>query len=186
MNETIAAIATPNAVGGLSVIRISGPEAIAVTDQIFRPVSGIPLCEHKGYTAAYGTAIDAAGEIDNTIAVVYRAPRSYTGENVVELSCRGGIIVTRRLLRAALDAGARLAEAGEFTKRAFLNGKMSLTQACLLYTSSPSLSSRPSTRTRRTPSRATVTAHFFLAARRNPPSRKSARAAIPAKRQPTR
>lgn len=129
MNETIAAIATPNAVGGISVIRVSGPDAISVSDKVFRPLSGVPLFKHKGYTAAYGTAVDAAGEIDNIVALVYRAPKSYTGEDVVELSCHGGIIVTRRLLRAVLDSGARLAEAGEFTKRAFLNGKMSLTQA---------------------------------------------------------
>lgn len=128
-NDTIAAIATPNAAGSVSVIRISGPEAVSTADRIFRPVSGRPLSTHKGYTGAYGTAFDAEGEIDNIIAFVYRAPKSYTGEEVVELSCHGGIIVTRRLLRAVLNSGARLAEPGEFTKRAFLNGKMTLTQA---------------------------------------------------------
>lgn len=128
-NDTIAAISTPNAAGGLSVLRVSGPEALAVAGRVFRPVSGRPLSEQKGYTAAYGAAFDEEGEIDNAVALVCRAPKSYTGENVVELSCHGGVIVTRRLLRALLASGARLAEAGEFTKRAFLNGKLSLTQA---------------------------------------------------------
>ncbi len=128
-NDTIAAIATPNAAGGISMIRISGPKAVQIADKIFQPLSGQPLSERKGYTGAYGTAYDEQGEIDNLIAFVYRAPKSYTGEEVVELSCHGGIIVTRRLLRAVLDAGARLADPGEFTKRAFLNGKMTLTQA---------------------------------------------------------
>ncbi len=128
-NDTIAAIATPNAAGGISMIRISGPEAVLTADKFFRSFSGRPLGERKGYTGAYGTAYDKQGEIDNLIAFVYHAPKSYTGEEVVELSCHGGIIVTRRLLRAVLDSGARLAEPGEFTKRAFLNGKMTLTQA---------------------------------------------------------
>ena len=128
-NDTIAAISTPNAVGGISMIRISGPDAADVAGKVFRPVSGKPLTLYKGYTGAYGTAFDEEGEIDNAVAFIYRAPKSYTGEEVVELSCHGGIIVTRRLLRAILSAGARLAEAGEFTKRAFLNGKMTLTHA---------------------------------------------------------
>lgn len=128
-NDTIAAIATPNAVGGISMIRISGPEATEVADRVFRPVSEKTLKERKGYTGSYGTVFDAEGEIDNAVAFVYHAPKSYTGEEVVELSCHGGIIVTRRLLRAILDAGARLAEPGEFTKRAYLNGKITLTQA---------------------------------------------------------
>ncbi len=129
MSETIAAISTPNAVGGISVIRVSGPDAITVSERVFEGVSGKKLSSMKGYTAAYGKVYDKEGEIDSAVALVYHGPKSYTGEDVVELSCHGGMIVTRRLLRSLLDAGARLAEAGEFTKRAFLNGKMSLTQA---------------------------------------------------------
>lgn len=129
MSETIAAISTPNAVGGISVIRVSGPDAITVSERVFEGVSGKKLSSMKGYTAAYGKVYDREGEIDSAVALVYHGPKSYTGEDVVELSCHGGMIVTRRLLRSLLDAGARLAEAGEFTKRAFLNGKMSLTQA---------------------------------------------------------
>lgn len=129
MSETIAAISTPNAVGGISVIRVSGPDAITVSERVFEGVSGKKLSSMKGYTAAYGKVYDREGEIDSAVALVYHGPKSYTGEDVVELSCHGGMIVTRRLLRSLLDAGARLAEPGEFTKRAFLNGKMSLTQA---------------------------------------------------------
>lgn len=129
MSETIAAISTPNAVGGISVIRVSGPDAVTVSERVFEGVSGKKLSSMKGYTAAYGKVYDREGEIDSAVALVYHGPKSYTGEDVVELSCHGGMIVTRRLLRSLLDAGARLAEPGEFTKRAFLNGKMSLTQA---------------------------------------------------------
>ena len=129
MSETIVAISTPNAVGGISVIRVSGPDAVTVSERVFEGVSGKKLSSMKGYTAAYGKVYDREGEIDSAVALVYHGPKSYTGEDVVELSCHGGMIVTRRLLRSLLDAGARLAEPGEFTKRAFLNGKMSLTQA---------------------------------------------------------
>lgn len=128
-NETIAAISTPLAPGGIGMIRISGPEAFAVGDRVFRGISGKALAQHKGYTGAYGTVWDQEGKIDEAVAFVYRAPASYTGENVVELCCHGGVYLVKRCLRACLDAGARLAEAGEFTKRAFLNGKMELTQA---------------------------------------------------------
>lgn len=129
-NETtIAAISTPLSVGGISVIRISGPDAIAVADRVFRAHSGMKLKDKKGYTAAYGAVYRDDKEIDTSVAVVYRAPKSYTGEDVVEISCHGGIYVTREVLRVVLDNGAVMAQPGEFTKRAFLNGKLSLTQA---------------------------------------------------------
>lgn len=128
-SNTIAAISTPNAVGGISVLRISGPEAIAAADGVFRPVSGRPLSAHKGYTAAYGTVYDGDEALDDVVATVFRAPKSYTGEDVVEISCHGGLYVTRRVLMAILKTGVSLAGPGEFTKRAFLNGKLSLTQA---------------------------------------------------------
>ena len=128
-SKTIAAISTPNAVGGISVLRISGPEAIAAADRVFRPVSGKPLSSHKGYTAAYGTVFDGEEALDDVVATVFRGPKSYTGEDVVEISCHGGLYVTRRILMAIIKQGVSLAGPGEFTKRAFLNGKMSLTQA---------------------------------------------------------
>lgn len=128
-SKTIAAISTPNAVGGISVLRISGPEAIAAADRVFRPVSGKPLASHKGYTAAYGTIFDGEGTLDDVVATVFLGPKSYTGEDVVEISCHGGLYITRRILMAIIKQGVSLAGPGEFTKRAFLNGKMSLTQA---------------------------------------------------------
>ena len=127
--DTIAAVATPNAVGGISVVRISGPDALQTADRIFRTVSGRPLASYKGYTAAYGHILWDGENLDDGIATVFKAPHSYTGEDVVEISCHGGLLVTRDVLRAALREGARLAGPGEFTRRAFLNGKLSLTQA---------------------------------------------------------
>ena len=117
--KTIAAIATPLAVGGISVIRLSGEKAISLAEQIFQPVSGKKLSQMEGYTAAYGDIISQGNKIDDGVALVYRAPKSYTGENVVEISCHGGLLVSRNVLRAALEAGAAPAQNGEFTKRAF-------------------------------------------------------------------
>ena len=125
-NQTIAAVATPNAPGGIGIIRISGENAIEIAAKIFRPVSGIPLTESKGYCAHFGSVYDNNEKIDEAVCLVFRAPRSYTGEDVAEINCHGGLYVTKQILRAALNAGARPAEAGEFTKRAFLNGKMDL------------------------------------------------------------
>lgn len=129
MSDTIAAVSTPVASGGIGVIRISGDNAIDIADKIFKGVSGKSLSSLKGYSAAFGRVQQEGEDIDECVALVYRAPKSYTGENVVELSCHGGIYVTNQVLRAALSAGARPAQAGEFTKRAFLNGKMDLSKA---------------------------------------------------------
>lgn len=131
MNDTIAAIATPRAAGGISVIRISGSRSLEITDKFFRPVSSDKIpSQMKGYTCAYGNYFDEKNEkIDDGIVTVFRSPRSYTGEDMTEVSCHGGIYVTQKLLRCIYRCGARPAEPGEFTKRAFLNGKMSLTQA---------------------------------------------------------
>lgn len=128
--STIAAISTPRALGGISVIRISGEEALSVADKIFTPVSAKEKpSQMAGYTCAYGKISDGENVIDEAVLTVFRAPRSYTGEDVAEISCHGGIFVTEQVLRLALKNGAVPAEAGEFTKRAFLNGKMNLTQA---------------------------------------------------------
>ncbi len=129
MEQTIAAVATPNAAGGLSVIRISGENAVEIADKVFKPSFRRSLSELSGYTAAYGKVVCGGEEIDEAVATVFLAPRSYTGENVVEISCHGGIYITRRVLRAVISAGARAADAGEFTKRAVLNGRLTLTQA---------------------------------------------------------
>ena len=129
MNKTITAISTPLGVGGISVIRISGDDAVDIADKVFKSVSGKALAELKGYTAAYGKIHNNGEQIDEAVATVFLAPHSYTGENVVELSCHGGTYVTSQVLRAVLENGAELAEAGEFTKRAFLNGKIDLTES---------------------------------------------------------
>ncbi len=127
--NTIAAISTPNAPGGIAVIRISGDDAINVADKIFRSVSGKKAADMSGYTCAYGTAYDGEERLDDCILTVFRAPHSYTGEDTAEISCHGGLYVTKRILRAVLKNGAENAQAGEFTKRAFINGKLDLTQA---------------------------------------------------------
>ncbi len=127
--KTIAAISTAQGLGGIGVIRISGDDAIMIADKIFSAMSKNKLADSTGYTAHFGYVHSDNEKIDECIATVFRAPHSYTGENVVELSCHGGIYVTKRVLRAVLDNGAVSADAGEFTKRAFLNGKMDLTQA---------------------------------------------------------
>ena len=127
--KTIAAISTAQGQGGIGIIRISGNEAISTADKIFVSVSGKRLCDLEGYRAAYGKISENSEMIDEVVAIVYRAPYSYTGEDVVEICCHGGLFVTREVLRAAINAGAILAEPGEFTKRAFLNGKMDLSEA---------------------------------------------------------
>ena len=129
METTIAAISTAQASAGISVIRISGDEAITIADRVFRGNNNKKLCEIKGYTCALGGAYADGEKLDECIATVFREPHSYTGENVVELSCHGGVYVTARVLRAVYDAGAQPAQAGEFTKRAFLNGKLDLIEA---------------------------------------------------------
>lgn len=127
--STVCAIATPPAAGGISVIRISGEKAAEIAGRVFRPVSGKSAEELPGYRAAYGKIFDGDELLDDGVLLMYRAPHSYTGEDTAEISCHGGIYVTRRVLSACVKAGARPAGPGEFTKRALLNGKLSLTQA---------------------------------------------------------
>lgn len=127
--STVCAIATPPAAGGISVIRISGERAAEIAAKVFRPVSGRSAEELSGYRAAYGKIYDGEERLDDGVLLMFRAPHSYTGEDVAEISCHGGLYVTRRVLAACIKAGAEPAAAGEFTKRALLNGKMSLTQA---------------------------------------------------------
>lgn len=128
MPKTIAAIATAQAPAGIGVIRISGEDALTIADTVFFSEKK-SIITMQGYTAAYGKIIHDNVVLDEAIATVFRAPHSYTGENVVELSCHGGLFVLQKVLRAVLSAGASLAEPGEFTRRAFLNGKLELTQA---------------------------------------------------------
>ncbi len=129
MGRTIAAVATPEGLGGIGVVRVSGDNALAVADKVFKSVSGKKLSEQNGYTALFGHVIDGGNTVDEAVALVFRAPKSYTGEDTVELSVHGGSFVVRQVLRAVLSAGAVMAERGEFTRRAFENGKISLTEA---------------------------------------------------------
>lgn len=135
INDTIAAIATPHGKGGVAVIRISGAEAIAIAGRVFRPRSGRALCELDANMTVYGDIVmPPSGRtpetaIDDGLAVCFRAPRSFTGEDTVEISCHGGMLITGQVLGAVLASGARQAEAGEFTRRAFINGKLTLSEA---------------------------------------------------------
>ena len=128
-NSTIAAISTAQGEGGIGVIRVSGDGAIEIADKVFKNINNKKLSDMKGYTAAFGRIVFEGEKLDEAVALVFRAPHSYTGEDVVELSCHGGMYITKQVLRAVLEAGAVPAEAGEFTKRAFLNGKLDLTEA---------------------------------------------------------
>jgi tRNA modification GTPase len=125
--ETIAAISTPAGEGAIALVRISGDQAVAVADRIFR--GSEKPSQFPTHTQRLGEIVEADRSIDQVLLAVHRAPGTYTGEDLVEISCHGGILVTARVLEACLRAGARAAKAGEFTERAFLNGKMDLTQA---------------------------------------------------------
>ena len=127
-SDTIAAIATPEGEGGISVVRISGDQATNITARCFR--GAVAIDKMASHTAHYGRLVEEQGKtIDNVIVLVFRRPNSYTGEDTVEISCHGGRYLTKRILEAVLRLGARTANAGEFTKRAFLNGKIDLAQA---------------------------------------------------------
>lgn len=134
LGDTVAAVSTPRGKGGVALIRISGPDAVAIADRVFRARNSKKLGEFAPRTAIYGELLapEAGGEwlpIDDGLATVFRAPSSFTGEDTVELACHGGVLLTETLLTAVLTAGARPAEAGEFTRRAFLNGKLGLSAA---------------------------------------------------------
>ena len=127
-DQTIAAIATAAGVGAIGVIRLSGNDALLIADRIFK---GKKLSAQPTHTMHFGKIISPADgmEIDEVVASVYRAPKSYTGEEVVEISGHGSPYILQRILEACTLAGARLALPGEYTQRAFLNGKMDLAQA---------------------------------------------------------
>lgn len=129
-NDTIAAIGTAMSHSGIGIVRISGPDAIAVADSIFvAKKQGKVLKDAATHTLHYGHIAKDGQIIDEVLVSVMKGPRSYTAEDVVEINCHGGILVMKKILDAVIDSGARPAEAGEFTKRAFLNGRMDLSQA---------------------------------------------------------
>ncbi len=130
MKETIAAISTGMSNSGIGIVRMSGAEAIAVADKVFVPRgNGGTLAAAKSHTVHYGNMVFEGKTIDEVLVIVMKAPHSYTREDVVEVNCHGGVYVMRKILNALIKSGARPAEPGEFTKRAFLNGRIDLAQA---------------------------------------------------------
>ena len=128
--DTISAIATAQGEGGIGIIRLSGDKAVEVAAKMFRPASGKALTEYESHRAVYGRIVDAEGRtVDEAMVLLMKAPHSYTKEDVVELQCHGGVMPLRKALALTYDYGARPAEGGEFTKRAFLNGRLDLSQA---------------------------------------------------------
>ena len=128
-NDTIAAVATPPGNGGISIVRLSGPEAESVLFRLFTPAASEDRRNHESHRLMYGRLRDGEETVDECMAVLMRAPRSYTREDVAEIHLHGGTYVAGRALELCLREGARLAEAGEFTRRAFLNGRIDLSQA---------------------------------------------------------
>lgn len=126
-SDTICAIATPFGAAGIAVVRVSGKEAVGLVDKLFR--GRHTLAESASHSAHYGTIVRGETTLDEVVCTVFRAPHSFTGEDTVEIACHGSLIIQQELLRWLIDAGARMADRGEFTKRAFLNGRMDLAQA---------------------------------------------------------
>ena len=127
MNDTIAAISTPLGEGAIAVLRMSGPRAVEIAGEVFRAKT--PAGAAAARVQQLGAVFDGGRKMDDVLLTVFRAPHSYTGEDVVEIACHGGVLMTRRILELLLKCGARSAEPGEFTQRAYLSGKMDLTQA---------------------------------------------------------
>ncbi len=127
--STIAAISTPLGTGGVGIIRISGKNATEIADRVFVAVNGKKLSTSKGYRAYFGKIFDGENAVDEAVCLVFRAPHSYTGEDTVEINCHGGVVLIKKILRLVLENGAQAAAPGEFTKRAFLNGKLDLSEA---------------------------------------------------------
>ena len=129
--STICAISTAPGVGGIAVIRVSGPDTFKICDRIFRPKkAGKSLSTQKAYTLTYGSIVGNNDEtIDEVIAAVFRAPHSFTGEDTVEITCHGSTYIQQEILQSLISSGCRIAQPGEYTQRAFMNGKMDLSQA---------------------------------------------------------
>ena len=128
-NDTIAAISTAMSDAGIGIVRMSGPKAYSIADKIYRGKKEKLLSEQKTHTIHYGYVVDGECVVDEVLVMLMRGPHSYTGEDTVEINCHGGVYVVKRILELLVDRGARPAEPGEFTKRAFLNGKIDLSQA---------------------------------------------------------
>ncbi len=129
LTSTIAAISTPAGMGGIAIVRVSGAQAFAICDSLFNSPSGKKLSKQKSHTAHFGKIIFDNTVVDEVVATVFRTPHSFTGEDTVEISCHGSTYIQQQLLQALISCGASMAQPGEFTMRAFLNGKMDLAQA---------------------------------------------------------
>ncbi|MCF0157605.1 MAG: tRNA uridine-5-carboxymethylaminomethyl(34) synthesis GTPase MnmE [Veillonella sp.] len=131
IDDTIAAIATPPGIGGVGIIRVSGKDSFAIVNTLFKSAGTVPLGERPNRTIQYGTIVDSGSNktIDEVLLLLMHGPHSYTAEDVVEIQCHGGIVPVRQILKLLVNQGVRMAEAGEFTKRAFMNGRIDLTQA---------------------------------------------------------
>ncbi len=129
IEDTIAAIATPPGVGGVGIIRVSGKEAFSIVEQIFQSKGTVPLAERQNRTVQYGNIVQDGTIVDEVLLLLMKGPHSYTAEDVIEVQCHGGIVAIRKILSLLLEKGVRLAEPGEFTRRAFLNGRIDLIQA---------------------------------------------------------
>ena len=127
--ETIAAIAKAMSDSGIGIIRISGPEAFLIADRVFKRKKQKPLSEEKANTVHYGFICDGEERLDEVLVIIMKAPHSYTAEDTVEIDCHGGVLMMKKILEVVIKNGARAAEPGEFTKRAFLNGRIDLSQA---------------------------------------------------------
>ena len=127
--DTIAAISTPRGEGGIGIIRISGSGALDILEKIFKPKSGKAVKEIRNYSISYGHLFDGENLVDEVLVSIMKAPNTYTREDIVEINCHGGFVITEKVLETVLKNGARIAEIGEFTRRAFLNGRIDLTQA---------------------------------------------------------
>src|SRR5690554_7272490 len=129
-SDTICAISTAQGMGAIAVIRLAGPQAFAICDQIFLPArKGKKIAEQAGNTVHFGRINDGEKDLDEVLLTVFKAPHSFTGDDVVEIACHGAPYIQQQLLQLLTQQGARLAQPGEFTQRAFLNGKMDLSQA---------------------------------------------------------
>jgi tRNA modification GTPase len=127
--DNIVALATPSGTGAIAVIRVSGPDAITLADPLFRSIKGKKLVQQKSHTIHLGHIVDQGKVLDEVLVSIFKGPHSYTGENVIEISCHGSPYIQQQIIQLLLRNGCRSASAGEFTLRAFLNGKMDLSQA---------------------------------------------------------
>ncbi|MGL4947400.1 MAG: tRNA uridine-5-carboxymethylaminomethyl(34) synthesis GTPase MnmE [Cetobacterium sp.] len=129
MFDTIAAISTPRGEGGIGIVRMSGSDSLCILTKIFKPISNKNVSELKNFSINYGHLYDGEELVDEVLVSIMKGPNTYTKENIVEINCHGGFLITERVLELVLKSGARIAEIGEFTRRAFMNGRLDLTQA---------------------------------------------------------